>query len=122
MPGVVVVWHVTDTPIPEPYRIEMANYLLARQNPDDGGWGLHIEGRTSVYGTAMNYTTLRLLGVGPEEPRMVRARAQLHRMGGAVNAPLWGKFLLCVLGVAGWDLMNPVPPELWWVNLCEGGA
>ncbi|KAK5192721.1 hypothetical protein LTR16_007362, partial [Cryomyces antarcticus] len=79
----------------------------------DGGWGLHIEAESSVFGTAMNYTALRLLGTAAEEPKMIKARGLLNQMGGAVNGPHWAKFWLSVLGVCKWDVVNPVPPELW---------
>ena len=112
LPGLVITWYVTETPVPEDHSIEIKNYLFARQNKD-GGWGLHIEGESSVFGTAMNYTTLRLLGASHEDPRMIKARTVLHEMGGAVNGPHWAKFWLSVLGVTQWDIVNPVPPELW---------
>lgn len=121
LPGLVITWTVTETPIPDAYAIEIKNYLFARQNPDDGGWGLHIEGDSTVFGTAMNYTVLRLVGVSEEDERMVKARGTLHKLGGAVNGPHWAKFWLSVLGVCEWDVVNPVPPELWllpdWVPI-----
>ncbi|PSN75369.1 lanosterol synthase [Corynespora cassiicola Philippines] len=115
LPGLVVTWYVTETPIPRSHAIEIANYLWARQHPEDGGWGLHIEGDSSVFGTAMNYTVLRLLGVDAEDPRMVKARQTLWKLGGALKGPHWAKFWLSVLGVLEWDVVNPVPPELWLV-------
>lgn len=116
LPGIVVAWYVTNTPIPRPIAIEMKRYLFARQNPDDGGWGLHIEGESTAYGTTMTYVVLRLLGVGEEDQRMVKARGMLHKLGGAVNGPHWAKFSLAVLGVMEWEAVNPVPPELWYVR------
>lgn len=113
LPGLVITWTVTETPIPEPYSVEIKNYLFARQNPEDGGWGLHIEGQSSVMGTSLNYISLRLLGVDAEDARMVKARGMLHKLGGAVNGPHWAKFWMSTLGVAEWDIVNPVPPELW---------
>ncbi|TVY23987.1 Lanosterol synthase [Lachnellula hyalina] len=113
IPGLIVTWSVTETPIPSHVATEMKNYLFARANPDDGGWGLHIEGESTVFGTSMNYTALRLLGVSEEEPRMIKARGTLHKMGGATKAPHWAKFWLSVLGVCQWDIVNPVPPEFW---------
>lgn len=112
IPGLVITCYVTKNPLPPAYQTELKNYLFARQ-AEDGGWGLHIEGVTSVFGTAMNYTALRLLGADPEDERCIRARAKLHELGGALNNPHWGKFWLAVLGVAKWPLVNPAPAELW---------
>lgn len=113
LPGLVIVWYVTGTPIPESHSIEIKNYLFARQHPEDGGWGLHIEADSSVFGTALNYAVLRLLGVDAEDPRLVKARQTLWKLGGALRGPHWAKFWLSVLGVLDWDVVNPVPPELW---------
>ena len=113
LPGLVVTWYVTGTAVPAAVRVEIKNYLFARQHAVDAGWGLHAEGDSSVFGTALNYTALRLVGVAADDARLVRARALLHAMGGALYAPHWAKFWLSVLGVASWDLVNPVPPELW---------
>ena len=112
LPGFVIAWYVTGTEVPEETRIEICNYLWSQQN-DDGGWGLHIEGESTVFGTAMNYTTMRLLGQDAEDLRLVKARSLLHEMGGALYGPHWAKFWLSVLGVCEWDVVNPVPPELW---------
>jgi lanosterol synthase len=121
LPGVVIAWYVTKTPVPWYKATEIKNYLMARAHPEDGGWGLHTEGESSVFGTALNYTILRLLGVDPDEPFMIKARGTLHKLGGVVNAPHWTKFWLSVLGVCKWDIVNPVPPELWllpdWVPI-----
>ena len=112
LPGLVVTWYVTETPIPPPFAIEIKNYLFARQHKD-GGWGLHIEGHSSVFGTAMNYVVLRILGASEEDPKMIKARSKLHDLGGALKGPHWAKFWLSVLGVMDWDTVNPVPPEFW---------
>ena len=113
LPGLVITWYVTETPVPKPVATEIKRYLFARQNKEDGGWGLHIEGESTVFGTAMTYVVLRLLGTSEEDPRMIKGRAMLGELGGALNGPHWAKFWLSVLGVMGWDAVNPVPPELW---------
>ncbi|OAQ95782.1 hypothetical protein LLEC1_04980 [Akanthomyces lecanii] len=121
LPCIVCAWYITKTPIPEAYAIEIKNYLTARANPKDGGWGLHIEGESTVFGTSLNYTVLRLVGVDPADPIMVKARGTLHKLGGALYAPHWAKFWLATLGVMSWDTVNPVPPEIWllpdWVPI-----
>ncbi|KAN0078765.1 Terpenoid cyclases/protein prenyltransferase alpha-alpha toroid [Elaphomyces granulatus] len=113
LPGLIITWYVTKTPIPPEYAVEIRRYLFARQHPEDGGWGLHIEAHSSAFGTATNYVALRLLGASEEDPRMIKARALLHKFGGAIYGPHWGKFWLSILGVMEWDCVNPVPPELW---------
>ena len=70
---------------------------------------LHIEGESTAFGTVLNYTTLRLVGVDAEDPVMVKARGTLHKLGGATHGPHWAKFWLAVLGVVPWDIVNPVP-------------
>lgn len=120
LPGLVIAWYVTKTAVSKPIATEIKRYLFARQNPEDGGWGLHIEGTSTVFGTAMNYVVLRLLGATEQDERILRARGKLHQLGGAVNGPHWAKFWLSVLGVMEWDAVNPVPPELWYQrNLAE---
>ncbi|KAH7152024.1 oxidosqualene:lanosterol cyclase [Dactylonectria estremocensis] len=113
LPGIVITWYITKTPISSAYATEIKNYLAARAHPEDGGWGLHIEGESTVFGTTLNYIVLRLVGVDPEDPLMVKARGTLHKLGGALYSPHWAKFWMAVLGVVGWDLVNPVPPEIW---------
>jgi hypothetical protein len=115
LPGIIIAWYVTNTPISPAYAVEIKRYLFARQHPVDGGWGLHIEGHSSAFGTAMNYVVLRILGVSEEDPRLVKARGLLHKFGGAVYGPHWAKFWLSILGVMEWECVNPVPPEIWYV-------
>eukprot|EP00731_Ephydatia_muelleri_P036509 Em0268g1a len=83
----------------------------------DGGWGLYTEGKSTVFGTALNYVTMRLLGVIRD---VARARTLLHHLGGAVCIPSWGKFWLAVLNVYHWNGVHCLFPELWWVYLPMG--
>jgi len=126
LPGLIITLHVTGMPLAQAEQAEVIRYVFNMQNigsknGGDGGWGLHFEGDSSVFGTAMNYTVLRLLGVSPNEPRMRKARGCLYGLGSALNGPHWAKFWLSVLGVMQWDIVNPVPPELWllpdWVPI-----
>ena len=52
---------------------------------------------------------------------MIKARGKLHSLGGALYGPHWAKFWLSVMGVTQWDIVNPIPPELWllpdWVPI-----
>ncbi|EMD38881.1 hypothetical protein CERSUDRAFT_112601 [Gelatoporia subvermispora B] len=112
LPGLVIGSYVTGMGFTLPERLEMIRYLLNHAN-EDGGWGIHIEGHSTVFGTALNYCVVRILGLSAEHPAAVKARATLHILGGAAGAPAWGKFWLSVLNVYDWEGCNPVPPELW---------
>ncbi|KAI0319638.1 terpene synthase [Amylostereum chailletii] len=112
-PGLVIGSYVTGMSFKEEERLEMIRYLFNHAHPDDGGWGLHIEGPSTMFGTALNYVAIRLLGVPADHPVAVRARATMHKLGGATCVPSWGKFWLSILGVYDWDGNNPIPPELW---------
>ncbi|CAG8534492.1 20617_t:CDS:10 [Dentiscutata erythropus] len=113
IPGLIIAMYITHIPIPEVWRIEIIRYLVNKANPVDGGWGLHIEHHSTVFGTALNYVVLRILGLDPDHPVMVKSRATLHKLGGAIGVPSWGKFWLASLNVYDWEGLNPIPPELW---------
>lgn len=121
LPGYVFANYAAQIPLPEIHKTEIKNYLFARAHPEDGGWGLHIEGESTVLGTCFNYIVLRMVGLDAEHPVLVKARATLHKLGGATHAPHWTKFWLAVLGLCGYDMVNPAPPELWllpdWVPI-----
>ncbi|KAF8998542.1 terpenoid cyclases/protein prenyltransferase alpha-alpha toroid [Cyathus striatus] len=94
-------------------RLEMIRYIMNRAHPQDGGWGIHIEGHSTVFGTALNYVALRILGMEADHPVCIKSRATLHKLGGATAIPAWGKFWLSLLNVYDWEGNNPVPPEFW---------
>ncbi|XP_035988608.1 lanosterol synthase [Fundulus heteroclitus] len=112
MPGLPIMCHIGKISLPEAWRKEMVRYLRSFQLPD-GGWGLHLEDQCSVLGTALMYVTMRILGVDPDDPDLVRARNHLHSKGGALQIPSWGKFWLAVLNVYSWEGMNAWLPEIW---------
>lgn len=113
IPGMVIAAYITGTKLPEEWGIEITRYLVLTANKVDGGWGLHVEHHSTVFGTSCNYVALRLLGMDVDHPVATRARATLHRLGGAIGNPQWGKFWLAVLNCYEWSGLNPVPPELW---------
>ncbi|XP_075398299.1 lanosterol synthase isoform X1 [Tenrec ecaudatus] len=110
--GLVIATYVAKIPLQPGWREEIVRYLRSTQLPD-GSWGLHIESKSTVLGTALNYVSLRILGLGPDHPDIVRAREVLHKKGGATLIPSWGKFWLCVLNVYSWEGINSLFPEMW---------
>ncbi|KAF8472029.1 terpenoid cyclases/protein prenyltransferase alpha-alpha toroid [Kalaharituber pfeilii] len=112
-PGFIITMYITNTPIPQEWKTEVIRYLAHRTNPHEGGWGLHVEGESTVFGTAMNYVVLRICGMDKDHPIAAKARKRLHEMGGALYSPHWGKIWLSLLNLYKWEGLNPVIPELW---------
>ncbi|TKY44490.1 Cycloartenol synthase [Spatholobus suberectus] len=117
MPGLVITLSITgalNAVLTEEHRKEICRYLYNHQNKD-GGWGLHIEGPSTMFGSVLSYVTLRLLGEGPNDGQgeMEKARDWILGHGGATFITSWGKMWLSVLGVYEWSGNNPLPPEIW---------
>lgn len=87
-------------------------HLRGHQNAD-GGWGLDVESPSLVFTTVLNYVALRLMGVGADDPGLLRARAWFLPRGGPLGSSSWGKFVLALLGLYDYAGLHPVPPELW---------
>lgn len=68
------------------------------QQNRDGGWGLHIEGPSTMFGSVLTYVTLRLLGEGANDGNgsMEKGRDWILNHGGATAITSWGKMWLSV--------------------------
>lgn len=104
IPGLVIGTYVTGTTLRPEQKTEMIRYLLHKRKPA-GGWGLyvhplplslphasnrsaliveckrHTAAPPTMFGTVMNYVSLRLLGLDPEMPVMQDTRAWIHEHG-----------------------------------------
>ena len=112
LPGLVIASYVTETSFPPAHQALMKQYFLNHQN-EDGGWGLHLEGKSTMFGTVLQYVALRLLGADRNATEISKARKWILDNGGATGIPSWGKFYLSVLGVYEWDGNNSLFPEMW---------
>nr|B9X0J1.1 RecName: Full=Baccharis oxide synthase; Short=StrBOS [Stevia rebaudiana]BAH23676.1 baccharis oxide synthase [Stevia rebaudiana] len=104
-----------DRVFPKEHKKEILRYLYTQQN-EDGGWGLHIEGQSIMFGTIMSYVCMRLLGEGPDgglNGACTKARKWILDHGSVLASPSWGKIYLTILGVHEWEGCNPLPPEFW---------
>jgi lanosterol synthase len=91
----------------------MVKYFRGNRTPE-GVWGLHPESGGYVFFTTLSYVALRLLGLAPDDPMPATARAWLRaQKGGVLAIPSWGKFWLAILGLYGYEGVNPVPPEVF---------
>ncbi|KAI3853099.1 hypothetical protein MKW92_008069, partial [Papaver armeniacum] len=118
MPPLVFVLKITgtlNTIFSSEHTKEALRYMYCHQN-EDGGFGTHIEGHSTMFATYLNYICMRMLGEGPDggkDNACPRARKWILDHGGATLTPSWGKTWLSILGVYDWSGCNPMPPEFW---------
>nr|WRO65030.1 cucurbitadienol synthase [Neoalsomitra integrifoliola] len=117
LPGLVITLYVTGvlkSVLSKHHRLEICRYIYNHQN-EDGGWGLHIEGPSTMFCSVLNYVALRLLGEDADggQGAMPKGRRWILDHGGATAITSWGKLWLSVLGVYEWSGNNPLPPEFW---------
>ncbi|BBG92658.1 cycloartenol synthase 1 [Prunus dulcis] len=117
LPGLVITLSITgalNAVLSDEHKKEICRYLYNHQNKD-GGWGLHIEGPSTMFGSVLTYVTLRLLGEGAKDGQgaMESGRKWILDHGGATAITSWGKMWLSVLGAFEWSGNNPLPPEIW---------
>ncbi|CAA6675105.1 unnamed protein product [Spirodela intermedia] len=117
MPGLIITLYISgalNTVLSPEHQAEIRRYLFNHQN-EDGGWGLHIEGHSTMFCTTLIYVTLRLLGEGADggEGAVAKGRQWILDHGGATACTSWGKMWLSVLGVYEWSGNNPLTPEIW---------
>ena len=111
LPGLVISCIISGMELGE--RKQAMIVYMSNHQQKDGGWGLHLEGPSTLFSSCLNYVALRLLGMSANDPIAVNARNFILKNGGTTWSPQWGKFYMAVLGVGEWDAVNPIPPELW---------
>ena len=97
----------------------LAKHIRSTQQ-SDGSWPLFVKGPGHIGVTVESYTALRLLGVGPDDPTLARARAFIHERGGLEKAGVFSKIFLAYLGEVPWTAVPTLPPELMFVPPWSG--
>ncbi|KAL6644329.1 hypothetical protein ACP70R_015937 [Stipagrostis hirtigluma subsp. patula] len=117
LPFWIFALHITgsiDAVLSKEHKSEICRHIYNHQN-EDGGWSFNILDESAMFGSCLNYVTLRLLGEvqKDENDGLAKGKAWILSHGTATAAPQWGKILLSVIGVYDWSGNNPVIPELW---------
>ncbi|KAM0862126.1 hypothetical protein ACQ4PT_045448 [Festuca glaucescens] len=78
MPILILSLHVTgalNIVVSSEHRREICRYIYNHQN-EDGGWGKQILGPSTMFGSCLNYATLRLLGEVPDASNVALAEGR----------------------------------------------
>ncbi len=89
----------------------IGRYLRRIQNAD-GGWPLFHDGASDVSASVKAYFALKMIGESPDAEPMQRARAAIHRMGGAEASNVFTRTLLALYGVMPWRAVPMMPVEI----------
>jgi lanosterol synthase len=72
--------YITESGIPPEWNSEMVRYISRHVN-DDGGWGMHTEGKSTLFATVLYYVSLRILGADDQHPLLSKARGLILSLG-----------------------------------------
>jgi lanosterol synthase len=78
--------YITGSEIPPEWKAEMMRYISRHVN-EDGGWGMHTEGKSTLFATVLYYVSLRILGVDAQHQLASKARELILSLG-KIAAPV----------------------------------
>src|SRR5215469_5608689 len=88
-----------------------ARSILDRQLPD-GGFNIYVQGPSEVSASVKAYFALKLAGLAPEDPRMVRLRERILALGGIQAANSYVKINLSLFEQYPREHCPSIPPEV----------
>jgi squalene-hopene/tetraprenyl-beta-curcumene cyclase len=89
----------------------LARHILSEQLPQ-GGWSEYRFGPPALTPTVRAYWALKLAGYRADDPRLLRARAEIGRLGGITNINSYASFNLALFGQLSWRDLPALLPEL----------
>jgi squalene-hopene/tetraprenyl-beta-curcumene cyclase len=97
---------------PDPGRIQRAAArILSRQLPD-GGFNIYVKGPSEISASVKAYFALKLSGLAPDDPRMIRLHDRIISLGGIQAANSYTKVNLSLFGLYPREGTPSIPPEI----------
>ncbi|PMB28195.1 squalene--hopene cyclase [Fischerella thermalis CCMEE 5319] len=94
--------------------LEKVEAYLRSQQREHGGWDLFYDDGGELSTSVEAYMALRLLGVPPTDPAMLKARRFILERGGISRTRIFTKLHLALIGCYSWQGIPSLPP---WVML-----
>ena len=119
-----VAYHHWNGKVDRGWQRKAVNHIFSMQLPD-GGWNIYYGGPAEVNATIKAYLALKLAGVPPTDPRMLRAREVAMSLGGVPRMNTFSKLYLALLGLFPWEYVPTIPCEViligkwFYVNINE---
>jgi squalene-hopene/tetraprenyl-beta-curcumene cyclase len=96
----------------DPDRLQRAFTEMMRYQNEDGSWSLYPGGPGNISLSVKCYSAAKLMGIGPDDPRLAQCRAWVLAHGGVVATNTFTKMYLCALGEYDYDAVPAIPPEI----------
>ncbi|MDA0664158.1 MAG: squalene--hopene cyclase [Proteobacteria bacterium] len=106
----ILLEHFLDEIDPEIER-KLAVYLREKQE-SHGGWSLFYRGNFDISASVKAYYALKLVGDGPDEPHMMRAREAILAHGGAETCNVFTRIALALFDQLPWRAVPVMPIEI----------
>jgi len=107
----MICFHHWDESVDPVWQHKGVNHILSKQLPD-GGWNIYHGGPAEVNATIKCYLALKLAGLAPTDPRMLRAREMALHLGGVPRMNTFSKLYLALLGLVEWSHVPTIPCEI----------
>jgi squalene-hopene/tetraprenyl-beta-curcumene cyclase len=96
----------------DPERLKRACTEMMRYQNEDGSWGLYPGAPGNISLSVKCYFSAKLMGIGADDPRLVKCREWVLAHGGVVGCNTFTKMYLCALGQYDYDAVPAIPPEI----------
>lgn len=92
--------------------LDKAETYLRSQQRQHGGWELYYGDGGELSTTVEAYMALRLLGVEPTDPVLVKAKKFILQQGGISKTRIFTKMHLALIGCYDWQGLPSIPPSI----------
>lgn len=109
----------------EQWRADGLIAQILQDQREDGSWAVYHDGPGVVGVTTECYFALKLYGISPDRPEMVRAREFILSQGGVLKSWVFTRIHLAMFGILPWDAAPELPswiillPDRLGLNLYE---
>ena len=107
----MVAYHHWAGDVDEAWQKRAVNHIFEKQL-EDGGWNIYYGGPAEVNATIKAYLALKLAGISPTDPRMLKAREIAQHLGGPPRMNTFSKLYLALLGLWEWKYVPTIPCEV----------
>src|SRR5438093_3414604 len=106
-----IAYHHWDGKVAKNWQRKAVHHLFTMQLPD-GGWNIYYGGPSDINATVKGYLALKLAGVPPTDPRMLKARQVALSLGGVPRMNTFSRLYLALLGLFPWEYVPTIPCEV----------